>query len=204
MYFRPDPQGHGRAPDDQGQVSYGFEFRANSTSANRGSEWFEVARILRYDSKLDTLLEETRTKLTRFHLTEQEIALATGNLSRLHHMVYQDESLTYHTETQGDQERMLEIFVRTNSGGEPLGKSDLLLSNLTVHWKGMNAREEIKGYVDELNDKLNRGLNKAQAKASISQDFVLKDLPRSARFAYCLSDIELQQGNMRPHLRLLE
>jgi hypothetical protein len=179
----------GEAPDDQGQVFYGFEFRANSTSANRGSEWFEVARILRYDSKLDTLLEETRTKLTRFHLTEQEIALAIRNLSRLHHVVYQDESLTYHTETQGDQERMLEIFVRANSGGEPLGKSDLLLSNLTVHWKGMNAREEIKGYVDELNDKLNRGLNKAQSKASISQDFVLKaclvllDLPIAYRIS---------------------
>ena len=179
----------GEAPDDQGQVSYGFEFRANSTSANRGSEWFEVARILRYDSKLETLLEETRTKLTRFHLTEQEIALATRNLSRLHHVVYKDESLTYHTETQGDQERMLEIFVRANSGGEPLGKSDLLLSNLTVHWKGMNAREEIKGYVDELNDKLNRGLNKAQSKASISQDFVLKaclvllDLPIAYRIS---------------------
>lgn len=179
----------GEAPDDQGQVFYGFEFRANSTSANRGSEWFEVARILRYDSKLDTLLEETRTKLTRFHLTEQEIALATRNLSRLHHVVYHDESLTYHTETQGDQERMLEIFVRANSGGEPLSKSDLLLSNLTVHWKGMNAREEIKGYVDELNDKLNRGLNKAQSKAPISQDFVLKaclvllDLPIAYRIS---------------------
>jgi hypothetical protein len=179
----------GETPDDQGQVSYGFEFRANSTSANRGSEWFEVARILRYEDKLDALLEETKSKLTRFHLTEQETDLATRNLSRLHSVVCQDESLTYHTETKGDQERMLEIFVRANSGGEPLGKSDLLLSNLTVHWKGMNAREEIKGYVDELNIKLNRGLSKAQSKASLSQDFVLKaclvllDLPVAYRIS---------------------
>jgi Protein of unknown function DUF262 len=136
---------NGETADDQGIVSFGFEFRANSTSASRGSEWFEVARILRYEGKLDALLEETRSKLTRFHLTEQEIDLATHNLSRLHSVVYKDESLTYHTETQGDQERMLEIFVRANSGGEPLSRSDLLLSNLTVHWKGQgNLRSDLR------------------------------------------------------------
>ena len=69
---------------------------------------------------------------------------------------------------------MLEIFVRANSGGEPLSKSHPPLSNLTVHWKGLNAREEIKKYVDELNEKLNRGLTRAQWKASLSQDFVFK------------------------------
>lgn len=179
----------GEVADDQGQVSYGFEFRANSTTAVRGSEWFEVGRIVRYEGKLDSLLEETKSKLARFYLTEQQVDCAIRNLSRLYSVVYQDESLTYHTETIGDQERMLEIFVRANSGGEPLSKSDLLLSNLTVHWKAMNARDEIKKYVDELNDKLNRGLNKAQSKASLSQDFVLKaclvllDLPVAYRIS---------------------
>ena len=32
----------GDVVDDQGQVWYGFEFRANSATAARGSEWFEV------------------------------------------------------------------------------------------------------------------------------------------------------------------
>ena len=179
----------GNVVDEQGQVWYGFEFRANSATAARGSEWFEVGRILRYQGKLDTLLQETKSKLTRFHLTEDEVNCAMRNLSRLYKVVYDEESLTYHTETQGDQERMLEIFVRANSGGEPLSKSDLLLSNLTVHWKGLNAREEIKKYVDELNEKLNRGLTRAQWKASLSQDFVLKaclvllDLPVAYRIS---------------------
>lgn len=179
----------GVAADDQGQVWYGFEFRANSATAARGSEWFEVGRILRYADKLELLLQETKSKLERFHLTEQEINCAIHNLSRLYSLVYRDESLTYHTETVGDQERMLEIFVRANSGGEPLSKSDLLLSNLTVHWQGLSARDEIKEYVDDLNDKLNRGLNKSQSKASLSQDFVLKaclvllDLPVAYRIS---------------------
>ena len=59
--------------------------------------------ILRYQGKLDTLLQETKSKLTRFRLTEDEIDCAMRNLSRLYKVVYEDESLTYHTETQGDQ-----------------------------------------------------------------------------------------------------
>jgi len=179
----------GESPDDQGQISYGFEFRANSTSVSRGSEWFEVGRILRFQGRLDELLQDTKAKLTRFHLTEEEVNRALRNLSRLYAVVFDDQSLTYYTENKGDQERMLDIFVRANSGGEPLSKSDLLLSNLTVHWKGINARDEIKGFVDELNGNLNRGLTKAQAKAVLSQDFVLKaslvllDLPVAYRIS---------------------
>jgi hypothetical protein len=58
-----------------------------------------------------------------------------------------------------------------------------------VHWKALNARDEIKRYVDELNIKLNRGLSKTQSKASLSQDFVLKaclvllDLPVAYRIS---------------------
>ena len=67
---------------------------------------------------------------------------------------------------------MREIFVRANSGGKPLSKPDLLLSNLTVHWKTLNARDEIKGLVDQINEILNRGASRA--KPVLSQDFVLK------------------------------
>ncbi len=179
----------GETVDEQGEVKYGFQFRANSTTASRGSEWFEVGRILRYEGRLQELLNETQSKFQRFHLTDDQVSNAVRNLTRLYEVYFLDESLTYHTETKGDQERMLEIFVRANSGGEPLSKSDLLLSNLTVHWKQFNAREEIKTYVDDLNAKLNRGLTKTQSKTPLSQDFVLKaclvllDLPVAYRIS---------------------
>lgn len=179
----------GEMSDEQGQIWYGFEFKANSAIGNRNSEWFEVGRILRYEGRLDVLIEETKSKISRLHLTPTQIEMAMGNLSRLYNLVFHDECLTFHIEMQGNQERMLEIFVRANSGGEPLSKSDLLLSNLTVHWKGMNAREEIKNYVDDLNLKLNRGISKTQSKSALSQDFVLKaclvllDLPIAYRIS---------------------
>jgi hypothetical protein len=61
----------------------------------------------------------------------------------------------------------LEIFVRANSGGTKLGKSDLLLSTLTLHWGTENAREEINGFVEELNTQLTR-------KNRLGKDFVMK------------------------------
>ena len=179
----------GEGVNDEGEVAYGFEFRPNSSAAARGSEWFEVSKMLRYEEKLAELLKEIEAKLARFHASETEVKLASRNLQRLHEIVFKDECLTYHTEVKGDQERMLEIFVRANSGGEPLSKSDLLLSNLTVHWKGLNARDEVKAYVDDLNDKLNRGVTRALSGSALSQDFVLKaclvllDLPVAYRIS---------------------
>lgn len=61
----------------------------------------------------------------------------------------------------------MEIFVRANSGGTELSKSDLLLSTLTLHWGSENAREEINGFVEELNNQLTR-------KNRLTKDFVMK------------------------------
>jgi hypothetical protein len=63
--------------------------------------------------------------------------------------------------------RILEIFVRANSGGTELSKSDLLLSTLTLHWGTENAREVINEFVEELNGKLTR-------KNRLNKDFVMK------------------------------
>jgi hypothetical protein len=75
--------------------------------------------------------------------------------------------ISHHTETDPDHERILEIFVRANSGGTELSKSDLLLSTLTLHWGGENAREVINNFVEELNTELTR-------KNRLNKDFVMK------------------------------
>ena len=137
-------------------MTYGFEFRANSNSMERDAYWFEVGKIRRYGSGVDAIVDDTLKWLSAYRKsTESELETAERNLRRLHEVVFHDESICHHTETHGDAERMLEIFVRANSGGKPLNKPDLLLSNLTVHWKTMNAREEVKSFVDRLNEVLN-------------------------------------------------
>ena len=162
----------GEVPDEQEETSYGFEFRMNSATTTRGSYWFEVGRILRFEKTLDALIDETVGRLKAFHPSDSDLSTAKRNLERLHAAVFSDLTICHHTETHGDQERMLDIFVRANSGGVPLSKPDLLLSNLTVHWKSLDAREEIKSFVDDCNASLNVGADRARS--ALKQDFVLK------------------------------
>ena len=48
-------------------------------------------------------------------------------------------------------DKVLNIFIRINSGGMSLSYSDLLLSVATAQWKSKDAREEVTEFVDELN-----------------------------------------------------
>ena len=45
------------------------------------------------------------------------------------------------------QNKVLDIFVRVNSGGTPLSYSDLLLSMATNQWQDRDAREEVRTLV---------------------------------------------------------
>jgi hypothetical protein len=100
-------------------------------------------------------------------LPSQDASIVEHNLTRLYEAIWVDEVISCHTEYDPDHERILEIFVRANSGGTALSKSDLLLSTLTLHWGTENAREVINEFLEQLNDKLTR-------KNRLSKDFVMK------------------------------
>ena len=59
--------------------------------------------------------------------------------------------LAYYEENSQEIDKVLDIFIRMNSGGTTLTYSDLLLSLATAKWQNLNAREEIYSLVDELN-----------------------------------------------------
>ena len=84
-------------------------------------------------------------------LAENEFAIET--LEKLL-SVFKDENIINAYEIQGeDLDHVLNIFVRTNSGGKPLSKGDLLLSVITVNWAGsnnVNAREYVQDIVNKV------------------------------------------------------
>ncbi|MDQ0822343.1 hypothetical protein QFZ79_000080 [Arthrobacter sp. V4I6] len=91
---------------------------------------------------------------------------ASSMISRLWEAVHMSPSLHVYEEQDQDIERVLDIFIRVNSGGTVLSYSDLLLSVATAQWLGRDAREAIHGLVDELN-RTGEGFD-------FSQDVVLK------------------------------
>jgi hypothetical protein len=156
----------GNKGDDVSEPSYGFAFRDESSgNLDRKSYWFELGRILDYpeDNHLEQLIRVTAEQVQAVRsISSDQNELVIRHLTRLHAVVFHERSIFHYTETNGDQRRMLDIFVRANSGGKPLSKPDLLLSNLTVHWQHLNARDEIKRSVDDLNAALNAGCRSAE------------------------------------------
>jgi hypothetical protein len=62
-----------------------------------------------------------------------------------------NKPINYFLEGSQDADKVLDIFVRVNSGGTTLSYSDLLLSMATNQWQHRDAREEVRALVQELN-----------------------------------------------------
>ena len=87
-------------------------------------------------------------------------------LYAVNEMVHKAQSINVYEETTPDLDKVLDIFIRVNSGGTVLSYSDLLLSIATAQWKIRDARREIHEFVDELN-KIGQGF-------AFTKDVVLK------------------------------
>ena len=78
-------------------------------------------------------------------------AKAVETISLLWQEVHHNQSLHFYEESDQDIERVLDIFVRVNSGGTVLSYSDLLMSIATAQWKDRDARAAVHDLVDALN-----------------------------------------------------
>lgn len=149
------------SPDEDG-VRYRFRFLDDQQAArHEGACWFNVPDILAMKDGPAML-----TSLMQLGLQGGDLERAYATLDRLHRVVHAQPLISYYEEETQDLERVLNIFIRLNSGGTVLSYSDLLLSIAVAQWKQVDARAEIHKLVDELN-RIGTGF-------ALSQDFVLK------------------------------
>ncbi len=73
-------------------------------------------------------------------------------LYKLYRAIREESTINAYLEESQDPNKVLDIFVRVNSGGTTLSYSDLLLSMATNQWKDLDAREQVRSLVDDLND----------------------------------------------------
>lgn len=119
----------------------------------------------------DSKGREQKQKLIKTHnliLTEKEEIRIEDNLETIKHVFATKEALLYQLVDSIDrpdtynQDDIVEIFIRANSGGTTLSKSDLLFSLLTANWDG--ADENMILLLESLN----------QTGYKFSRDFILK------------------------------
>ncbi len=116
-----------------------------------GQKWFEVGKILDFNS-----LRDIYAWLRNNTIIENEFSEEC--MTSLFEAIVNKGVINNYLVTDQDLDTVLNIFTRVNSGGTPLSYSDLLLSIATAEWKNIDAREEITNFVDELNaigDKFN-------------------------------------------------
>mgnify|MGYP003385050951 CR=1 FL=1 len=125
---------------------YQFEFLTEEQVIQTETDyWFSVDRIL--ESDIDDLTDELDDSIEN----KETRKLARNVLRQLRRTIFDQDKISYYEESNQSLERVLNIFIRMNSGGTPLSYSDLLLSIAVAQWTSLDAREEIHSLVDSMN-----------------------------------------------------
>lgn len=157
---------HPKTNENPEELTYQFRFREDDNidpKMNEPQLWYRVGEILNYDNPEDAK-DAIESKLEAY--SEEEKRAAKRMISDLHTCIKISKVVNYYEEKSTDYDKVMEIFIRTNTGGQKLEYSDILLSTATAKWKNLNAREEINSFTDEIN-KIGPGY-------TFGKDFVMK------------------------------
>ncbi len=111
------------------------------------NKWFKINDILKMADGGPALMKE---------LVSRGIdSSTTGPFDRLYALynaIMVVQPINWFLESDQSADKVLDIFVRVNSGGTTLSYSDLLLSMATNQWETKDAREEVRSLVHDLNN----------------------------------------------------
>ncbi|MGL2411976.1 GmrSD restriction endonuclease domain-containing protein [Helicobacter pylori] len=137
---------------DNPEDNYQFEIHAKTPENDKKHWWFKVGDILKLESVWD-YAQEHDLKGDRLKLLE-----------KLNKAFCTEKLISFFEETEKNLNKVLNIFIRVNSGGVKLSYSDLLMSILTANFSS-DIREKMHELVDAL---------KGEGFSNVGQDQVLK------------------------------
>ncbi|RGQ18076.1 DUF262 domain-containing protein [Phocaeicola vulgatus] len=154
--------------DNPEELTYQFQFRENDfINANDSTPqyWYLVSNILDFNTA-SAARKDIREKLSNISVDSSFKENAVELIEELHSRLFTEKFINIYEEKSQEYDKVVEIFIRTNTGGVKLEYSDILLSTATAKWKNLNARKEIYSFTDEINS-IGNGY-------SFGKDFVLK------------------------------
>jgi uncharacterized protein with ParB-like and HNH nuclease domain len=167
------------------ELEYDFRFLPDDEVINNNKDfWFPAHEVMELTdmSKVSKFLSKNEL-MDSSKYTEVQRDFAIDALNQFFNVVHQKGSISYFLEEGEELDKVLQIFIRINSGGTKLSYSDLLLSIATAQWKDKDAREVIHEFVDDIN-KIGDGFD-------FNKDFVLKACLVLADF----SDVKFKVDN---------
>jgi len=152
--------GSSRAPED---VKYIFKFRKSAPSET----WIKLKDMVFNERDIYSTQKNILDSLEG-DITEEQKEKIGKNVSTVSQVFKTEERIVYQEFDSVDRPELysdddvVEIFIRANAGGTPLGKSDLLFSLLTSAWE--EAEEKMSNLLEDLN----------KEGYAFTRDFVLK------------------------------
>ena len=150
-------------PPEENGNAYEFKMLQEKEAKTVTSKkfWFRVNDIFKFKE-----LQDTMYFCIEQGLTADKRTFPSSALMELFRIIKEKPLVNYFLEESQDLDKVLNIFIRVNSGGTILSYSDMLLSIATAAWKKIDARKVIYDLVEELND--------VGGKFTFNKDFVLK------------------------------
>ncbi len=173
-------------PLDEAEVEMKYDFRfltkEEVSKPNEEFYWFPCSEVMNFKniSEVRTFLEKEKVINSSVY-TKKQSEFAIKMLKAFFNVIHEKKTISYYLEEGEELDKVLQIFIRTNSGGTKLNHSDLLLSIATAQWKEKDAREVIHAFVDDIN-KIGDGF-------TFNKDLVLKSFepPRVYRRQFSLN-----------------
>lgn len=160
------------AESEDADLTYDFSFLTDAEVKNMNNEkdpngnrayfWYLVGDILniKEEFEINNVLFDNDLNM------HPQAKFANKALFRLFTVIRRNQTISYYLEESTELDKVLNIFIRVNSGGTTLSYSDLLLSFATAQWESRDAREELNHFMDEVN-LIGRGFN-------VGKDIILK------------------------------
>ncbi|GAA9865570.1 DUF262 domain-containing protein [Helicobacter pylori] len=126
---------------DNPEDNYQFEFHVKTPENDKKHFWFKVGDILELESGVFNYAQ-------KHGLEENELNL----LEKPKDAIHNKQLISFFEEKEKNLNKVLNIFIRVNSGGVKLSYSDLLMSILTASFSS-DIREKMNELVDALKDK---------------------------------------------------
>lgn len=148
-------------PDDENSCMYKFSFLLESQAKSNWESgyWIRVKDILSWTESKDkelTVWEKAKAvgrdvKEKFGDVSDAECDKISINIVRLWKKLVCEDLITYYKIDRSELDDILDIFVRVNSAGTPLSRSDLVFSTIVASWE--DGREKIENLISLLNEK---------------------------------------------------